>query len=833
MKINKLLFIVMALFVTQTISAQKKTSFIVDGECGMCKNRIENKALEFNYVDEANWNKDTKILSLKLKSSHSTDEIQRAIASIGHDTEKYKSEENIYESLPGCCHYREGDVDDDHSDHTHGQIWEIDINGKKVPLEGVSVVWKETNKGVVTGKQGTFVLPHNHDSERVIISFVGYGTKDVFVGDKDFIEVVFSDNNLLDEVVVSYRKKPTTISFLSTLKVQEIGSEELQKAACCNLSESFETNPAVDVSSTDAVTGTRQIEMLGLAGSYVQITRENIPETRGLSAIYGLTYTPGPWIESIQLNMGSGSVVNGFESITGQINTELQKPNSGDKLSLNAYVNGMGRIEGNAVGRVEINEHLSTSVLLHANTKKIKWDNNEDGFLDTPIGDQLIALNRWEFSGHDGWHGQFGIKGLYLNQNGGQTDYYKYSDSSGFWNSKINTNRIDSWVKVGKVINDKSSFGLQLSGVLHDQKSSFGNRSYDATQQSFYSNFIYQYTVTDKSEIKTGISFIHDNLDEYVETTTYLREENVVGVFGEYTYKANEKFTSVLGLRVDSHNNYGVFLTPRLHLKYAISDKSVFRVSVGRGQKTASIFSENIGAMASSRKFNIISENNNNPYGLNPEVAWSYGASYSKGFTVNGKDIIFNADYFFTDFENKIVVDFDNNPKELIFYNLNGRSYSHSFQLQVDWEIFERLNTRVAYRFNDVKTDYISGLNSKPLLASHKAFINLSYATNNDWKFDVTTSWQGEKRIPNTTSSPAQFRLDEISPSFFVTNFQISKSWYDDKFEVYSGVENLFDYKQDNPIVSADDPFGEYFDASMIWGPVFGRNIYAGARYRF
>ncbi|MEN8136990.1 MAG: TonB-dependent receptor [Bacteroidota bacterium] len=828
----RITFLFIILLFSGTIISQNKITFKVDGTCEMCKNRIEETALEFDYVEAAKWNENSKEISLEIDGDRSNvDEVQRAIADIGHDTEKYKAPDEVYENLPMCCHYRDEDISDDHSDHVHGRVWETDFDGKKQYIEGVNIIWKGTTDGVVSGKQGTFVLPRTDNSDRVLISFVGYETKDVLVGDKNFVEVVFSQNKLLDEVIVSYRKESTSISFLKTLKTQDISEEELQKAACCNLSESFETTPSVEVSSTDAVSGTKQIEMLGLAGSYVQITRENMPETRGLSALYGLTYTPGSWIESIQLNMGTGSVINGFESITGQINTELKKPDSGEKLGLNAYANAMGRVEANANFRIELNENLSTAVLLHGNTRAIKWDKNNDGFLDSPFGDQIIVLNRWKYNGHDGWQGQFGIKGLSLNQKGGQVNYYE-KNSDVFWNSSLKTDRIDSWLKVGKVIDDKSSFGIQISGILHNQESNFGPRIYNAKQSSLYSNFIYQNALNEKHEIKTGLSFMYDNYNEDFESSTYLRRENVVGAFTEYTYKGSEKFTGVLGLRVDNHNNFGVFVTPRLHLKYAVSDKSVFRLSMGRGQKTASIFAENIGAMASSRRFIINSTDSDNPYGLSPEVAWSYGLNYSKGIEINNRNLTLNVDYFFTNFENKIVVDYDSSPKELSFYNLDGRSFSHSIQLQADWEVIERFDVRLAYRFNEVKTDYKTEFMSKPLLSPHRAFVNLAYATNSKWKFDFTTSWQSSKRIPGTSSNPVEYRMPDYSPSFFIVNSQISKSWYSEKLELYIGVENLFDFKQSNPIISSDNPFGEYFDASMVWGPVFGRNIYTGIRYK-
>jgi len=843
----KYLFTYILLIVSHTLLSQNTVEFTVNGECEMCKTRIENTASNFEDVKRANWDIDNHKLTLIFKDEtknieSKVSEIQKAIASAGHDTDNYKATKEDYDNLPMCCHYRE--VDDDnhddneilnkngheghgHSHEVHGSLWHIDLEGKKVPLVGANIYWKESKEGTTSNKSGSFII-HNHDNyHTLVISYIGYSDKEINIGTKDMLEATLTGNNLLDEVIISTRQKTTFVSFIKAQKVQFISENELHKAACCNISESFETNPSVDVSSTDAVTGTRQIEMLGLSGSYVQITRENMPDTRGLSSIYGLTYTPGTWVESIQLNTGTGSVVNGYESITGQINVELKKPENSEKVYLNAYANAMGRVEGNANFSFKINDNVSTGLLLHANTRRIKFDNNNDGFLDNPTGDQVIVLNRWKIKYGNGWEGQIGLKAIYVDNNGGEI-----KETNNSWQSNLKTNRYEAWTKLGKVINDKSSFGIQLSASTHKQESNFGNRIYNASQNSFYMNTIYQHAINDKNEIKTGISFMYDDYDETVEVDNYLREEGVVGLFAEYTYKPTEQISAIIGLRVDNHNIFGVFFTPRLHLRYAPLEKTVFRASAGRGQKTASIFAENIGAFASNRSFVVSKQSNTNPYGLNPEVAWSYGLSFSQGFELNNRDVILNIDYFYTDFENQVVVDYDINPQELHFYNLDGKSFSNSLQFQVDWELIERFDLRVAYRFNDVKSNYNNKLQNKPLVAKHRAFVNLAYETNNKWKFDLTMSWQGEKRLPDTSSNPDEYKAVEYSPNYWTTNVQVSKGWEIPNLEVYMGVENLFDFKQENPIISANNPKSQYFDASMIWGPVFGRNIYAGLRYK-
>jgi outer membrane receptor for ferrienterochelin and colicin len=293
-------------------------------------------------------------------------------------------------------------------------------------------------------------------------------------------------------------------------------------------------------------------------------------------------------------------------------------------------------------------------------------------------------------------------------------------------------------------------------------------------------------------------------------------------------YQATDKLSTIIGLRVDNHNNFGFFVTPRLNVKYAFGEKSVLRISAARAQKTASIFSENIGLLASSRSVLIESNNNANPYSLDAEVAWNYGINYSKGF----ESFSFNLDYYFTNFENQVVVDLDQNTREINFYNLQKNSFSHSFLAQIDWAVFDNFDLRLAYRFNDVQIDYKSGRMQKYLMSKNRAFLNAAYEISDSWKFDYTLNWFGEKRIPNTLSNPSNYQLEKWSPSFFTMNAQVNKLFLNNDLDVYIGVENLLNFTQDNPIIAADSPNSQFFDASLVWGPVFGRNIYFGIKYK-
>ena len=487
----------------------------------------------------------------------------------------------------------------------------------------------------------------------------------------------------------------------------------------------------------------------------------------------------------------------------------------------------------------QFERNWSNGVLLHGTYNPFEHDRNNDGFMDHPQGHSFIGMNRWKHSNDRGLRLQLVAKATYIKKIGGQLAFSHGSpnhnhDKPSFWGMYTKTNRWEGWAKLGKVFEKKpwKSIGSQIKFSYHDQITELGLNTSNAQQASYYYNVAYQSILNNTNHsFQTGSSLQADVYTESLNSVSYDRTEIVPGAFFEYTFKHLEKVTLVTGFRGDFHNHYGFFVTPKIHARYAPNDNLVFRIGGGRGQRTANIIAENIGVLASSREIIIEGDESEKPYGLMAEVAWNVGLNMTRSFTWGYRNGAISLDFYRTDFQNQIVVDLDQNPQEAHFYNLSGKSYSNSFQVQFDYELVTRLDVRMAYRWFDVRTTIDGSLLNKPLLAKHRAFLNAAYETRNHWKFDATVNWQGEKRIPNTALNPEKFRLKDRSPSFVLANCQISKTWHE-KFDVYVGVENLLNYSQQNPILSSDNPFGDYFDSSLIWGPVFGRNIYGGIRYR-
>ena len=705
----------------------------------------------------------------------------------------------------------------------HGHVHEEGENGNS-PLIGASVFWLGTTTGSAADVNGEFIIPEPKEfPAKLVVSFVGYQSDTIVVKNATKeIEIQLQKSVQLGEVTVSERKEGSAFKLLDPIISESINSKELQKAACCNLSESFETNASVDVVFTDAVSGAKKIQMLGLDGVYTQIQAENVPLIRGLSSNYGMGFVPGTWIESIQIIKGPGSVSNGYESMVGQINLEYFKPDQAKKLFVNAYGNVGGRAELNIQSGHVFNEKVGMNINAHASGIFRENDMNKDGFVDIPRSQQYNLFNRWRFTGKN-IMGQIVLHGLYDNKIGGQVGFKPEQgiQATGPYGIEITNRLANIYTKTGYIVpnQDDMSVALITNWRYHDQNSYFGLKQYSGVQKSANTNLIFlKGWEEDKHELKFGGSFNYDNFDESFNDSAFARAEVIPGAYVEYTFRVKEKFSAVAGFRYDYNSKYGSFYTPRLHLKYNPTDKTVLRLTGGRGYRAANVFTESSTLMASSRTVNVLEE-------LDAEVSWNYGISASHQFKILGRDASVYTSFYRTDFENQVVVDLDESAFLANVYNLVGVSYSNSLQVEFGIEPVKRFQIKAAYKWNDVQMTTAGKLRTKQLVKQHKILTTFSYATNfNKWQFDLSTHVHGPSRIPMTAFSPST-----QSPWHFTMNMQVTKrfKW----FELYVGAENLTNFMQKDAIIAADDAYGPNFDATLVWGSTMGINPYLGLRY--
>jgi hypothetical protein len=713
------------------------------------------------------------------------------------------------------------------SQKIQGYVYELDEDQHKQPLPGANVFWAGTSAGTATNPDGYFELDlPAKNNPALVVSYIGYRIDTISLApDQRNIEVVLDENNTLDEVEIAERGAGAHISRTDLIATQKITLGELKKAACCNLSESFETNASVDVNYSDAITGARQIKLLGLAGKYSQLQTENIPNFQGLASSYGLTYVPGSWMESIQVSKGTSSVKNGYESITGQINVEYKKPENKEKLFINLYANHAGRIEANINSSIHVSPKWNTAVFGHISNQSTLIDHNNDNFLDDPVFTQVNLFNRWNYRSEK-MEGMFGVKFLNEERKGGQVDYYSDEPNAGeMYGTEIKTNRLEAFSKTGFFLGrPETSIGWINSYIFHDMNSFFGMNLYNGTQHHYYTNLMLQTYIRNTAHTLTaGVSYTFDYFDESLNDSAFSRQEHVPGSFLEYTWNIPEKFTLLAGIRGDYDNLYGFFLTPRLHLRYSLTKHTVLRASAGRGSRTANVIAENLSLLTTSRRFVIMEK-------LRMEQAWNYGLHLTQYIDIFGKELSFNAEVYRTDFTNQVIIDKEEDINHIMVYNLDGKSYANTYQVELMYELIPRMDITAAFRYNDVKMTIDRSLMREPLVNKYKGLLSISYATNlRKWQFDVTTQFNGSARIPSTEQLPEEYRMPAYSPKYTILNAQVTKFYK--KWEIYIGGENLTNYKQHNPIIASDDPFGPYFDASNIWGPVSGVKIYAGVRF--
>ena len=708
-----------------------------------------------------------------------------------------------------------------------GTVSEYSNSGKQEPLLGASVQWAGTSVGATTDANGNFSIPLVENNNRLVVRYVGYNpdTLTIKQGDNN-IKIVLTNSIELSGVTVSALEG----SYISSRPIltQVITTEGLRKAACCNLSESFESSASVDVSYSDAITGAKQIQMLGLAGVYSQLMLENTPYIRGLSTPFGLMYVPGAWMESINVSKGTASVINGYESITGQIDVNYKKPETNEeKLFVNLFLNTMAKSELNLNTRFQVKENTSTMLLFHFENNPLRLDHNKDGFLDHPLSTQVNFMNRWDYGLPGKMEGRTMVSYLNDTRRGGQNSFLQSQprDTNNGYGIGIGTHKFNVISKNGILLKGADeSIGTIASFTFHQYNSFYGLNSYDAQQISGYANAFYENFMDKKKQhkIDAGLSYQVDAYKENFNDSSFQRLESVPGIFGQYSFIFKEKLIVIGGFRLDYNSLFGLFWTPRLHTKWAITESSSIRATVGKGYRSPNIFIENTSLMTSSRTFMVTEK-------LKAEEAWNAGISFTQTFNIKNKECSFIVDYFYTDFVNQVIVDIDRDIHHVYFYNLQGKSYSHSAQAELIIYPVKGFELTLAYRYNNVKETINGELRDKPLASQHKGIVNLSYATKFEkWKFNITAQIHGNQRLPDTHTNPEIYQLPKEAPAFVTFNAQITKKFK--YIEIYAGAENFTNFKQHNPIIAAENPFGEYFDASMIWGPISGAMGYAGIR---
>ncbi len=722
---------------------------------------------------------------------------------------------------------------------------QIQVNGKVTdksmkPIAGVAVSFLNSNIGTLTDTFGNFSLSSNDNSHtRLLIFHEAYlaDTIDI-IGKTDIIVRLEILQSIAGVTVKGISEQRNAYIGLQTMKTEVITSGELKKAACCDLAGCFETQGTVQPMTTNIITNSKELRILGLSGVYNQVLIDGMPLIQGLSYTYGISSIPGTLVENIYIAKGTTSVLQGYESMVGQINVIPKSPGKGDKLLLNAYVNSFGENHYN-VNYYFGKGKWSNLVSAHSVQPAQKWDRDHDGFLDLPKLTRYMLYDKIKYGDENknGFSTIIGLRYLWEQRIGGQKDYNPQTDlgSTAIYGQKIRYQQPEAYTKTGYRFSENKKITLIASGFMHAQNSWFGTVKYDAIQHNAYTNLQYELGWRNSHELKAGISYRYLNLDETISFSdtslkrtyhgNYIKQENIPGLFAENTFKwRGDIITLITGIRADHHNQFGWQVTPRAMLKYDVTERAIFRASAGTGWRTVNLFSENIGLMVSSR--NIVFKE-----ALRPEKAFNWGINFLQKFSRKAVEGFMTFDFYQTRFQNQFFPDYDSDPTKAFIANFGGTSVSNGFQADINAKFYKLVEAKIAYNYLDVYRIVNNEKFQLPFNAKHKVLLSLSYIPKSKkWRVDLNAHWFGKQRLPNTDNNPEAFRQPKTSKPYTTFNVQVTKSWK--KLEIYGGCENLFDFRQIKPIVSWQNPYSPYFDTSFNWGPTRGREMYIGIRYK-
>lgn len=713
-------------------------------------------------------------------------------------------------------------------------------NDKQDPLAGASVVWLGAANGVVTGVTGAFEIYATGISNKILIAAAsGYLTDTIEITGQTSVVFRLRKATSMEEVVVQSRRDGVMISSIQPIKTEQITQTELKKSACCDLAGCFETQTTVQPQTTNVLTNSKELRILGLAGVYNQILIDGFPLIQGLSYTYGISSIPGTLVDNIYVSKGANSVLQGFESMSGQINVETKEPDKTDQLLLNGYINNFMEKHLNANFAFR-KRKWSNLTAVHTVQPANEIDRDDDNFLDLPLLTRYLITNKWKYGNERewGWNSRIGLRVFSEQRIGGQTFFNDETDkgSTRVYGQTVNINQPEIWTKTGYRINDAHNIVFFASAFHQRQNSFFGTVGYEAQQQNVYGNIQYELTYA-SHDLKTGISYRHLNLTEEISFTdnfllrtydgNYRRIEHIPGFFAEHTMRFfNNKLTWIAGVRADHHNQFGFQFTPRTLLKYDITPRLIIRANAGTGWRTVNLFSENIGLLVSSRNIVFAAP-------LRPERAVNYGINLTQKFESEQSDFsgYLSIDFYRTDFQNQIFPDYDTDPTKAFVSNFSGTSISNGFQAELSFNIFKRVAIKTGYNFLDVYREIAETRQSLPFNPRHKVLSSLSYnPLTEQFHIDMNIHWYGAQRLPDTRTNPAPFQRPDFSRPYTLVNLQFTYNLT--TVELYAGCENIFDFRQLQPIISWQDPFSLYFDTSSVWGPTRGREVYMGVRFR-
>ena len=725
----------------------------------------------------------------------------------------------------------------------HGVV----TNEEDYILPGAQVYFPGTGIAGFADSMGGYRLPWQagQDGPLLLIARqVGYAPDTLLIDGPGYVHIRLQTDANLETITVRDRREAQFVDDINPVRTEVVSALELQKGACCDLAGCFNTNATVQKNVTNVITQAQELRILGLSGVYNQVLVDGFPLVQGLTYTYGIGDVPGSWIENIYISKGANSVLQGYESISGQINVELREPQPGGAgehptAFLQAYANSFGESQVNGIFE-QSGEEWANALFIHTTQPAQRIDRDEDGFLDLPLVTRYSLSDRFVLGNTQsiGWSARAGFRLLGVERTGGQTGYSpdEHAGDDVVYGQWVRYTQPELWTRAAYRWRDNQRIVLLASGILHNQRSWYGLLHYTARQETMNAALQYEWDPKPAWRIKSGISHRSHVLREMLsfeqnplalsQGGDFTREDQVTGVYAESVSEFwDDRLTWILGARLDHHQQFGEIFTPRSLIKLDLWEGSSLRGSIGWGWRTANVFSEQIVLLAGNRDVLIDA-------GLKPEKAMNWGINFSQRFYLGDMVLRWGADYYQTLFSNQIFPDFLQDARTAVVANFEEPSYSRAFQTDLDLTPLSGLQIKLAYNFLDVyRVDEGERLDL-PFNARHRLMGTISYATTDSrWQGDVHAHWYGAMTLPNTSGNPEPFQRPEESPDYTTLTAQLT--FRSGAFNIYGGCENIFDFRQQKPILGWQDPFGPYFDTSSVWGPTRGREFYLGVRWNW
>ena len=721
----------------------------------------------------------------------------------------------------------------------------VTSNNKNLPY--VNVYLKDENKGAVTNEEGYFKIANiKAGTYTIIASFTGYQTqkKTVTINSKNIIlDFNLLESEILDEVIITGTLKAVS-RLESPVPVEVYKSTFFKKNPTPNIFEALQNINGVRPQLNCNVCNTGDIRINGLDGPYTLVLIDGMPIVSGLSTVYGLSGIPNSLIEQVEIVKGPASSLYGSEAVGGLINIITKLPENAPVLFVDNVISGWGEANFDLGFKSRIGK--KTDVLVGVNYFKYSnaIDNNNDNFTDLTLQDRISIFQKWNFKRKN--NRLFSLAGRYFYEDrwGGELQWNKtFRGGDEVYGESIYTSRYELIGNYQLPIKEKVN--LQFSYSDHDQNSVYGNTPYLAQQRIGFAQLFWDKPLKNH-DLLFGLASRYNFYNDNTTATIKPDEITIPSLFAQDEIKISEKNHVLLGARYDYDNRHGGIFTPRIAYRFKPTNEDIIRLNAGTGFRVVNLFTEDHAALTGSRDVIIEGE-------LNPERSYNVNLNYLKKiYTKGGQILTFDASAWYTYFTNAIIPDYDTNPNQIIYANLNGNSTSKGISLNLDALLASGIKGSIGATFQDV-TQQENGTKARQILTERFTGVwSLSYKhypTN--LTLDYTGNIYGPMRLPILGALDPR---SEYSPTWSIQNIQLT---YTSKanLEFYGGVKNLLNWtpNQDNPFIIArpDDPFDNNvefdtngnvvptennpyaltFDPSYVYAPNQGRRLFFGLRY--